>query len=50
MQQFYLLGPTSLIRRFKDNRHIVETRVFHKTLEKVDAKQSNANAVVPIDT
>ena len=49
-QQFYLLGPTSLIGRFKDNGDIVKARVFHKALEEVNAKQAYAYTVVPVDT
>ena len=49
-QECYLLGPTSLIGCFKDNGHIIKTRVFHKALEEIYAKQTNAHTVMPVDT
>ena len=50
MKQGYFTCPATLIGSFKHNWHIVEAAVFHKTLEEVNAEQTNADAVVPIDT
>ena len=50
MKQGYFTCPATLIGGFKHNWHVVEAAVFHETLEKVYAKQANADIVVPVNT
>ena len=48
MQQFDLFSPQTFVGGFQNQRHVVEPRVAHKTLEEVHPQQAFADAVVAV--